>query len=139
MPSTNSISAGKLLRLLGTPHCPALIDVRSDDDYSIGQRLIPGSVRRPHAGTASWAGEFEGRTATVICQEGGKSGHGVAAWLRHAGIPAEALEDGLAGRVETGLPLLNAAKMPPRSSEGRTVWINRSRPKVDRIACAWLI
>jgi rhodanese-related sulfurtransferase len=139
MPSTNAISADKLLRLLGTPLCPALIDVRGDDDYGTGHRLIPGSVRRPHVDTASWAGEFAGRTAIVICGDGGRFGHGVAAWLRHAGIPAEVLEDGFAGWVEAGLPLLNAEKMPPRDREGRTVWVTRSRPKVDRIACAWLI
>ena len=27
----------------------------------------------------------------------------------------------------------------PRDPQGRTVWVTRSRPKVDRIACPWLI
>jgi hypothetical protein len=31
------------------------------------------------------------------------------------------------------------AKLPPRDAEGRTVWVTRSRPKIDRIACPWLI
>jgi hypothetical protein len=30
-------------------------------------------------------------------------------------------------------------KLPPRDDKGRTVWFTRSRPKVDRIACPWLI
>jgi hypothetical protein len=34
MPSTTTISIDKLVRLVGTPHCPALIDVRADDDYN---------------------------------------------------------------------------------------------------------
>ena len=29
--------------------------------------------------------------------------------------------------------------MPPLSAEGRTVWVTRHRPKIDRIACPWLI
>jgi hypothetical protein len=29
--------------------------------------------------------------------------------------------------------------LPPRDAHGRTVWVTRSRPKVDRIACPWLI
>src|SRR3546814_15009002 len=29
--------------------------------------------------------------------------------------------------------------LPTRDSEGRTVWVTRGRPKVDRIACPWLI
>ena len=30
-------------------------------------------------------------------------------------------------------------KLPPRDEKGRTVWVTRTRPKVDRIACPWLI
>jgi hypothetical protein len=29
--------------------------------------------------------------------------------------------------------------MPPLDVQGRTVWVTRARPKVDRIACPWLI
>jgi hypothetical protein len=29
--------------------------------------------------------------------------------------------------------------MPPLDRHGRTVWVTRARPKVDRIACPWLI
>ena len=29
--------------------------------------------------------------------------------------------------------------MPARDHKGRTVWVTRSRPKIDRIACPWLI
>jgi hypothetical protein len=29
--------------------------------------------------------------------------------------------------------------MPPRNARGRTVWVTRARPKIDRIACPWLI
>jgi hypothetical protein len=35
--------------------------------------------------------------------------------------------------------LVRAGAIPPRDEKGRTVWVTRSRPKVDRIACPWLI
>jgi hypothetical protein len=35
--------------------------------------------------------------------------------------------------------LLRTDLMPPRDSKGRTVWVTRERPKVDRIACPWLV
>ncbi len=35
--------------------------------------------------------------------------------------------------------MVPAAKIPPRDGQGRTVWVTRSRPKIDRIACPWLI
>ncbi len=41
MPAINSISADKLSRLIGTPTCPILIDVRTDDDFAADPKLIP--------------------------------------------------------------------------------------------------
>lgn len=139
MPSPSSISPDKLVRLVGTPHCPALVDVRPDDDYLASPRLIPGSMRRPHADPSTWAGEFTGRSAIVICRTGGNVSQGVGAWLRHSGIPTDVLEDGFDGWSKAALPLVETARMPLPDRQGRTVWVTRSRPKVDRIACPWLI
>jgi hypothetical protein len=96
-------------------------------------------VRHGHSDPSEWAGEFAGRSAIVICQRGAKLSQGVAAWLRHAGVPADGLEDGYEGWHKAGLALVPAAKMPPLDKHGRTVWVTRARPKVDRIACPWLI
>src|SRR5207253_2052329 len=71
--------------------------------------------------------------------KGGETSAGVAAWLRHEGIKAEILEGGADGWARAGLPLVREAVLPPRDAEGRTRWVTRARPKVDRIACPWLI
>jgi rhodanese-related sulfurtransferase len=139
MPSMNTISVDKLARLIGTPHCPALIDVRSDEDYKADPRLIPGSMRRCHADVAAWTGEFAGRSAVAICQQGARLSEGAAAWMRHGGVAAEALEHGFDGWRKAGFPLVTTTRMPPLDAERRTVWVTRARPKVDRIACPWLI
>jgi len=52
---------------------------------------------------------------------------------------AEVLAGGHAGWAQAGLPLVAEAKLPSRDSQGRTVWVTRSRPKIDRVACPWLI
>jgi rhodanese-related sulfurtransferase len=139
MSSINTISVEKLTRLIGTPHCPALIDVRTEDDFAFNPRLIPSAMRRPHANPSDWATEFTGHAAIVICQKGAKLSQGVAAWLRHAGVPADGLEGGFESWQKAKLPLVPTAKLPKRDSRGRTVWVTRARPKVDRIACPWLI
>ena len=54
-------------------------------------------------------------------------------------MPAEALEGGVAGWAAAGLPMVPRGVLPPRDAQGRTVWVTRARPKVDRIACPWLI
>jgi rhodanese-related sulfurtransferase len=139
MPSNLTISADKLNRLIGTPGCPSLIDVRTDDEWAAAPFLIPGAARRPHGDHAAWAAEYAGRPAVLICQSGTKISHGVAALLRHGGIPAEVLEGGFGEWRRADLPLVTAARLPPLDRRGRTVWVTRSRPKVDRIACPWLI
>lgn len=139
MSSFNTISPEKLARLVGTPKCPVLIDVRTDEDFESDPRLIPGSLRRPFATVSGWAHEFTGRSAIVICQKGLKLSHGVAAWLRHAGTPADILEGGTLAWAQPGLPMVPNARIPSRDAQGRTIWVTRSRPKIDRIACPWLI
>lgn len=139
MPSFNAISPDKLFRLVGTPKCPVLIDVRTDEDFAADPRLVPGAVRRPAREVALWAQELVGRQAVVICQKGLKLSHGAAAWLRQAGIAAEVLEGGTLAWSAAGLPMVPVAKLPAPDAQGRTLWVTRSRPKIDRIACPWLI
>lgn len=139
MSSINTISAEKLARLVGTPKCPHLIDVRRDEDLAADPRLVPGTVRRSFADAADWAERFSGRSVVVICRKGHSLSQGVAAWLRHAGANADILEGGIEAWTKAGLPVVPADKLPPRNGEGRTVWVTRARPKIDRIACPWLI
>jgi rhodanese-related sulfurtransferase len=121
------------------PKCPTPIDVRADDDFAADPRLIPGSVRRSCETAGEWAAEFRGRSAVVICHNGRQLSQGVAALLRESRSPADFLEDGFAGWARSDSSLVLTTKLPPRNREGRTSWITRERPKVDRVACAWLI
>jgi rhodanese-related sulfurtransferase len=140
MSSINTISAEKLARLTGTPKCPALIDVRIDEDFKGDPRFIPGAVQRPYESVREWATEFSARAAVAICHNGQKLSQEVAAWLRQAGaISADSLESGHQAWVDSGLPVVPAGKLPPRDPKGRTVWVTRARAKIDRIACPWLI
>ena len=137
--SINTITPEKLARLVGTHRCPMVIDVRTDADFAASPYLIPASIRRPYAGVPDRAPERIGAGAVVVCQRGLTLSHGIAAWLRNAGIPAETLEGGFQAWQKSGRPCVPAAKLPPRDAQGRTLWVTRERPKVDRIACAWLI
>ncbi len=139
MSSFNTISPEKLARLIGTPKCPLLIDVRNDEDFASDPRLVPGSRRHPFDTVAEWAPDLTDHPIVVICQKGLKLSHGVAAWLRHAGFPADSLEGGTLAWAQAGLPMVPADRIPPPDRQGRTIWVTRSRPKIDRIACPWLI
>lgn len=140
MSSINSISPDKLARLLGVPHCPALVDVRMEEDYRADPRLLPSALRRRAESVADWASEFVGRPAIVIDKAGRQGSEGVAAWLRNAGASsADVLTGGHEAWAKANGPLIKVEKLPRRDALGRTIWVTRSRPKVDRIACPWLI
>jgi rhodanese-related sulfurtransferase len=139
MSSYTSISPDKLSRLIGTANAPTLIDVRIDEDFAADPRLIPGAARRSHRDIQDWAGGLKGQSVVVICQKGAKLAQGTAAWLRHGSIAAEILEGGHLAWKQAELPTVPADKIPKRDGRGRTVWVTRERPKIDRIACPWLI
>ena len=96
MPAFNAITPEKLARLVGTPACPAIVDVRSG-----GEALIPGSIRRPISEVARWSRDLHRDQAVLVCVGGGERSAGAAAWLRHEGLKAEVLEGGFDDRILT--------------------------------------
>jgi rhodanese-related sulfurtransferase len=134
-----SISPPQLARRVGLPDSPAILDVRTAEDAAADPRMVPGSAWRDHRKAADWAGAYRGRAVVVLCQKGLKLSEGTAAWLRHAGAEAEVLEGGFLAWADAGLPLVDGRRVPARDAGGRTVWVTRQRPKVDRIACPWLV
>jgi len=139
MSSYTSIPSDKLFRLIGTANAPMLVDVRIDEDFAADPRLIPGATRRSHVDVQDWASRIVGQSVVIVCNKGQKLSEGTAAWLRHDNVAAELLEGGHIGWRDASLPTVPADKIPKRDGRGRTVWVTRSRPKIDRIACPWLI
>lgn len=143
MPLPDAISADKLVKLIGTPRCPTLLDVRAEAVRAADPRLVPaaralGEAEIAPDALARLTADLTG-PVVVICAEGHRRSQGVAALLRNAGVPAEYLEGGQAAWVSAEFPLVDHGKITARDAEGRTVWVTRSRPKIDRIACPWLI
>ncbi len=139
MPSPTEITVSQLSRLVGLPNAPAIIDVRIAEDVAADPRLVPGSCGRDYRSVQEWASAYRGRPAIVVCQKGLKLSQGVAAWMRTQGVEAQSLEGGFEAWRAGEQVLLGTSKLPPRDAQGRTVWVTRARPKVDRIACPWLI
>lgn len=139
MPVLNMIPVEKFARLIGIPSAPALIDVRPDEEFAAEPLFIPGSLRRSAIDVTAWARDLRDRSVVVACRDGGAVSQGIAALLRHEGVSAEALDGGVAGWAAAGLPMVRDTVLPRRDASGRTVWVTRGRPKIDRIACPWLI
>jgi rhodanese-related sulfurtransferase len=134
MPGPFSITSQQLARLIGLPDSLLILDVRLDEDFAADPCLIPGSRLVPHLSIDDAAPDLRARRAVVICQHGRKLSEGAAAILRLHGIEAEVLDGGFAAWRAAGLPALPLAAVPPNG-----LWVTRHRPKIDRIACPWLI
>lgn len=139
MPSPTEISVPQLSRLIGLPDAPIVIDICLDEDFAEDQRLIPSSFRFPFDTIGDLAPSLEGRRVVLVCQKGLKLSQGSAAILRDHGIAAEFLGGGVFAWRDAGLPMIPADKIPKLNGEQRSVWVTRHRPKIDRIACPWLI
>lgn len=148
MPAPDAISCDKLAKLIGTPRAPVILDVRraalrqADPRLIAGARALEETAIAPDALAGLAAGlraENAGQPVVVACAAGHGRSQGVAAWLRHEGIPAEFLEGGHAAWVAGGRPTFDPAPLTARDAAGRSLWVTRSRPKIDRIACPWLI
>ena len=139
MPAPNAITVAQLNRLIGLPDCPQIVDISIDPDFADDPFLIPGSWRHPHTDLPGLIARLRGRAAIVTCQKGIKLSQGLVSWLRSEGIDAQYLEGGMYGWRDAPETMRIPASALPEPVGGATLWVTRHRPKIDRIACPWLI
>lgn len=142
MPSFNKITVPQLSRLIGTSRCPVIIDVSIDDDFNADPYLIPGAFRYPHHSIEQLTSYLTDKKVIVICQKGLKLSAGAAALLRAKGIDAEYLKGGnyeWRNAQQMRVPYTSIPWVIKETSNYRTLWVCAHRPKIDRIACPWLI
>lgn len=115
-------------------HPPLLIDVRRDVAFRAAPDLLLGALRRDPSTLAHWVDELPPAAAiAVYCVHGHEVSQNAARALRDRGLNASYVEGGMEAMRATGYPLLH------KPAGAATRWITRERPKVDRIACPWLI
>jgi rhodanese-related sulfurtransferase len=132
MDPTPTILPAELDPLLGTAMAPVLIDLRPAEETF--DRIIPGAIRRSPADVETWWREQPPARPVVVLDLAGEPGSRatVAALIRH-GLQARHLEGGFAAWRERKLPTRRIVA----GKEDK--WVTRERPKIDRIACPWLV
>lgn len=139
MPSPTEITVSQLSRLIGTPECPFLVDICIDEDFALDPAIIPGASRHSFREIEALGPKLQCRKTIIICQRGLKLSQGAAALLRANGIDAKNLEGGMVAWREAGQPTVPWVAIENCGGVSQTLWVTRQRPKVDRIACPWLI
>lgn len=135
---TASIAPLDLSRLLFRPSAPLVLDVRREPAYQSDPRLL-ASARRPAGDLADFARARAAPGARVVayCVHGHEVSRDAAATLKREGFDAAFLEGGLEAWTAAGLPTVRAR--PEWNVPGGSRWVTRERPKVDRVACPWLV
>lgn len=146
------ISPIELAQRMGRPDAPLVLDVRRAAKFAESPHLLAGAVRCDPDNVAAFAASQPPREVVVYCVYGHNVSADATAMLRAAGWPAVALAGGIEGGEDgadtpadiaqwRAQPPLRLRKRPDLgvTGEAPSRWITRERPKIDRIACPWLI
>ena len=123
------ITAAALRQSLGSAQPPLLIDVRKQPTVLGASDMVRGALRRDPAAIDQWKQTLPaGREVVVYCVHGHEVSQNAA-----KALGARFLEGGLEAWRAAGGEL----SRKPAGASSR--WITRERPKIDRIACPWLV
>jgi rhodanese-related sulfurtransferase len=129
-----STSLRELYAAVAAEPAPLVVDVRRAAGFDGDDKVIAGAVRREPENMGIWPQQLPaGHPVVVYCVHGHEVGQNAAAALRDAGRDARYLDGGIAGWTEERLPTRSKVQT------GGPAWVTRERPKIDRIACPWLI
>ena len=133
-----SITPQDYWNAIATRDAPQLIDVRPREAYEQSAHLLPGAIWYDAGEVTEWKTDLDpGHPIVAACKAGHEKSQMVVAQLRAEGLDARVLEGGYEGWSKSGLPLV--AKTELMRVAPNRIWVTRRRPKIDRIACPWLI
>jgi rhodanese-related sulfurtransferase len=124
-----AISTAALRQSLASVRPPLVIDVRKAERFREAPDLIDGALRRDPLRVAEWSKTLPVEADVVVyCVHGHEVSRGAA-----KAIGARYLEGGIEAWRAAGGELFG------KPTGGSTRWVTRERPKIDRIACPWLV
>jgi rhodanese-related sulfurtransferase len=131
----NPIAAADLRAEISGPNAPIVIDARRQAAFMSSTEMLTGALRRDPEQVGAWSRTLPSASSVVVyCVHGHEVSQKTAVALMAAGVNARYLEGGL----EEGWKALGAS-LDRKPADGSTRWVTRERPKIDRIACPWLI
>jgi rhodanese-related sulfurtransferase len=133
----NTIEPTELFSVMHTEHAPIVIDVVRPQAFKDVDRMIAGAIWKDHMSAGEWSLELPRNKDVVInCVHGHNVSQIAVTYLRAKGINARYLNGGVAAWEAAGGTTVSRDKI---NSHQSSEWITRESPKIDRIACPWLI
>ena len=138
----SSISVATLLAAHGSAASPLVIDVRRIQAFEADTTMLAGATWRDPFAINEWIKFLPHHSDIVVyCVHGHEISKNACAALRAAGLKARYLEGGFEARTAHGAPKIKKqlSLSIPSPFNAPSKWIRRERPKIDCIACPWLI
>lgn len=123
---------------LGTPRWPQVFDVRAAEVRAVQPDLPAARWVADGSGSAIAALADPARPIVVSCKAGLDRSQRAAAELRAEGFKASVLAGGSLAWAAAGYPVIARDAVSRYGGPGRA-WVTRRRPKIDRVACPWLV
>ncbi|MSQ88450.1 MAG: sulfurtransferase [Betaproteobacteria bacterium] len=124
-----AISASSLRQSLASGRPPLVIDVRNNERFRDAPDLIRGALRRDPLRVTEWSRSLPDEADVIVyCVHGHEVSQSAAKVLG-----ARYLEGGIEAWRKSSGELFGKPK------GGSSRWVTRERPKIDRIACPWLV
>jgi rhodanese-related sulfurtransferase len=146
------VSPKDLAARMGRADSPLLLDVRREGKFLESPLMLAGALRCKPEEVAAFAASQPPREVVVYCVYGHNVSEDAVAELRAAGWNASALAGGIEGGQDgvdtpqdmatwrvSAFPTMKKRPDWGVTGEQASRWITRERPKIDRIACPWLI
>lgn len=139
-PSPISVSPDALISTVGTASFPVIFDVRRREGYDADPHVLPTALWRDHCAARAWGRNLDSAKRYVVyCVHGHQVSQSAASLLRSLGLDARFLDGGIEAYRAAGGPTIDRSARPDLAANLPSQWVTRERPKIDRVACPWLI
>lgn len=133
----HDLDASKVYGQLGLQDGPLIVDLRAGAALEHSGEIIPSAVWVDPLRIEQWCRRLSTHRPVVMYASDDAASDGMAAQLKSRGIACTALEGGIDEWRRSGLPTVRIRR--EYSVPGSSRWVTRERPKIDRLACPWLV
>jgi rhodanese-related sulfurtransferase len=124
-------------RQLGLQEGPLIVDLRTAEQLERAGAIIPSAIWIDPARAEEWSRRLSTHRPVAIYSSDDLASSSMRALLESRGVACGDLQGGFEAWKQRGLPTARVRR--EYRVPGSSRWVTRERPKIDRLACPWLV